>query len=281
MRRSFRERHGGRVLKTSLPRFTLCRTAAVLAAFALSAVADTEAPFGGDPVRASGDRTTPNQSISLEGAGPLTADRSPTEPRPSGGENTPGPVAGGKDRASESPLIPRSQRSPGAAGRLRNPAKLTAGQPVPWYRTGLGALTIVLVLVGLFAWMVKRWVPGARTGETDLLRVVARASLSPKHNVALVRVGHRFVLVGISGDKVNGLCEISEPDEVAYLANRTGTSMKRGTSGFDDLMFREEAGYHEAEALPDKPRAASPAERLRIREPLKDLLRRLRTLQVR
>lgn len=268
-------------MKTSLPRFALYRTAAVLAVFVLCPAADAEGRSGGDPGRASDDRTTPNQSVTLENSGPATAEHSPAGSRPHGSETDPGPVVGREDRASESPWIPRSQRSRGAAGRPHNPAKLTTSQPVPWYRTGLGALTIVLVLVGLVTWMAKRWVPGARAGETDLLRVVARASLSPKHNVALVRVGHRFVLVGISGDRVNGLCEINEPDEVAYLANRTGTSLKRGTPGFDDLMLREEAGYREEEMLPDKPRVASPAKGPRIREPLKDLLRRLRTVQVR
>lgn len=269
-------------MKTSLPRFTLYRAVAVFAAVALCAAADTGDGPGGDPARSSGERIAPNQSVSLEGNAPLTAGDSPTELRAAGGETDPGPVVtGGKERASESPLIPRSQRSIGGAGRLHNPTKLTTVQKVPWYRTGLGALTIVLVIVGLVTWTAKRWVPGARTSETDLLGVVARASLSPKHNVALVRVGHRFVLVGISGDKVNGLCEISDPDEVAYLANRTGTSIKQETSGFDDLMLREEAGYREAETLPDKARSPSPAEGPRAREPLKDLLRKLRMLQAR
>ncbi len=174
------------------------------------------------------------------------------------------------------------------AARLRNArrSKLrgsfdrgSGAQGTPWYRTGIGALAIVLALVGIGFWAVRRWVPSTRSGENGVLKVVARVNLSPKHNVALVRVGRRFVLVGLAGDRVNVLCNVCDQDEVAELAARVGTAGGQPVAEFGDLLIDEAAEYK----VPAE-RNAGRAQPVRsagtgAAQPLSDLLRKLRELK--
>lgn len=208
-----------------------------------------------------------NRSVSLE----PTAE--PPKPR---GEVTPG-------RSAETARQPvDSARSSRRSLGPRRGRGLTAVLPdeSPWYASGLGALAVVLVLIGSGTWAVKRWIPAARRADHRLLRVVARTGLSPKHSMNLVRVGRRFVIVGVSGDRMTALADITDPDEVAELVERIDASPAATPTGFDDLL-RSETGHY-LDVAPDV--AAHPsrlADGLRRgREPLSKLLRRLRSLQL-
>ncbi len=191
-----------------------------------------------------------------------------------------------------------SRDAPGVSGEQSTPSDLS----------GLGALAVVLVLIGVAAWAVKRWMPVGRGGGSGVLQVVGRVSLSSKHTITLVHLGRRFVMVGVAGDRVTTLCEVTDPDEVAELVARVDTSGKQAAPGFDHLLHGEAACYeevadHEAgglrgavqenlqEAQGNYPArgceelAACRPEPLKDRmtgtkprKPLNDLLRRLRTL---
>jgi hypothetical protein len=78
--------------------------------------------------------------------------------------------------------------------------------------------------------------PNVRPVEGSLLRVVGRASLSPKHSAALIHVGRRFVLVGMSGDRVQLLSELHDADEVADLTAMAGVSRHRRGAEFETLL---------------------------------------------
>lgn len=187
---------------------------------------------------------------------------------------------------------------------------LSDKQSTPSYLSGLGALAIVLVLIGVVAWAVKRWMPAARGGSSGVLRIVGRASLSAKHTVALVQLGRRFVMVGVTGDRLAALCEVSDPDEVAELVARIDTSGKHAAPGFDHMLEGETHCYREVavddagggigaagendqdarcgyttrggEALTGSQRepVKDGATGTGPRKPLRDLLHRLRTLQI-
>jgi flagellar biosynthetic protein FliO len=151
----------------------------------------------------------------------------------------------------------------------------------PWYRTGIGALGIVLASIVAAVWAFKRWVPAVRAADGGLLRVVGRTSLTPKHSLALVRMGRRFVLVGVSGDRLSRLCEVSDPEEVAELAARAGIGTTPSTNAFDNLLLHEAASYEE----PDEPELAG-GDRSdgpdggRVSRSLTGLLTRLRSVRV-
>ena len=152
----------------------------------------------------------------------------------------------------------------------------------PWYRSAIGSIAVVLALVGVAYFLVRRFVPAARASESRLLRVVARAALSPKHSVALVHLGRRFVMVGVSPDRLVALCDIQDPDEVAELVVRTGGAMRRDNNDFDEVLVREADHFREHTAEAEESASATGpggSRTIAAREPLTDLLNRLRTLQ--
>lgn len=168
---------------------------------------------------------------------------------------------------------------------------------VAWYRTGIGALGIVLAVIGVAVWGIRRWMPRLGGAGCSVLNVVGRAGLSPKHSVALVSVGQRFVLVGLSGDRMTRICEVSDPQEVAELTLRLGQSSSLGkpvsgggsAKAFESLLAGEVNEYaHDLEPASTDARRATdrqgenaPQSRShRTREPLSALLERLRSLQL-
>ena len=170
----------------------------------------------------------------------------------------------------------RTAKVGGGSGLETAPSPDTSS---PWYRSAISSLAVVLALVGVAYFVVRRFVPAARASESGLLRVVARAALSPKHSVALVHLGRRFVIVGVSPDRLDALCEIHDAEEVAELTARAGVDAFRRRSGFDETLVREVSQLREPAGGAEE--EASPARRrpLTTREPLTDLLNRLRTLQ--
>ena len=185
----------------------------------------------------------------------------------------------GSKSGQRSALRPRSPRRVGPFGdRVDSSKDLSA----PWYRSVLGSLAIVLLAMGAVYWFLKRWLPGTRLSESQVLRVVARTTLSPKHGVALVQLGRRFVMVGTSPDSVTVLSEITDPEEVADLAARTGLGSARRGTGFEDLLSKEATGYRTPDrAVKDKPRfgKAGASHKRPATQGLTDLLDRLRTLR--
>ena len=137
-------------------------------------------------------------------------------------------------------------------------------------------MAIVLALVGGTYWVVRRWMPSMRAADTGVLRVVGRTSLGPKHQVVLVQLGRRLVAVGVSGDRLATLCEITDPDEVAMLVARSGA---RSDAGFNEELFREASTFEEPIGeLTGELRSAPPCG-ARESKPVRDLLHKLRTLR--
>jgi flagellar biogenesis protein FliO len=192
-------------------------------------------------VTASPEPTTSNQSLAIEGA--------PAAPAPATTNATP----------------PRSvRRKPGAALS----GVLTDDGDTPWYRTGLGALGIVMGCVAIVFLIVRRWAPSVRAPDSGLLKVLGRAGLTPKHSLAVVQFGRRFVLIGLSPDGVSALSEVSDGDEAAELAGRTEARLPADANGFDELLTGEASEFATLREPP-------PAERPAVR----NLLRRLESLQ--
>lgn len=190
------------------------------------------------------------------------------------------------ERNAATPVGTEELPSPLPGSRRLKPARfsrestgLSKDRKTPWYRTGIGALAIVLVLVGAGTWVMRRWIPATRIADSRALQVVARVGLSPKHSAVLVGLGRRFVLLGVSGDRVTTLCEVCDPDEVAELAARVGAAGGRATGDFDDLLVREAGGYSASAPADVDETASARSGGSPAREPLNDLLRRLRVLQ--
>ena len=253
-------------------------SAVSLTLIVLGAASIVRGSNGAEPVTSSRG-TVSNQSVALEdrlnGTSPDASDGGvPARrvevdlPRPDDGRpETPA-------RSGASPAV--GHRMPSARDRAGF-GEGSAGS----YRPGLGALAVVLALVALVFWAVRRWVPAARAADGGVLRVVGRANVTPKHHVSLVQLGHRFVMIGVSPDRLSRLCEVSDPEEVAELAARIAARSGPGDAPFDRQLFREAARYHEPpeEVTGELPPGAGRA--LKPQGSLTELLGKLRRLQTR
>ena len=255
-------------------RMVILVAAATLAAFSAVSAGQADEPSRDGQT----GRVSPNQSASVERspseAG--TAEMEAAMVPPAGGDTAPALTAAAPARPSAR-VLRRGQSSELLQFRGQRRAELDT----PWYRTGLGALAAVLALVGAAAWLMRRWVPGARAVESGVVRVVGRTVLSPKHTLMLVALGRRFVLVGVCGDRVTTISEVTDPDEVADLAARIGSSRGQKGDDFGDLLAGEEDDYRpEAERHDARGRSVAPVsgDGGGARGSLGDLLRRLKTL---
>lgn len=147
---------------------------------------------------------------------------------------------------------------------------------VPWYRSGLGAMAIVLAVIVLVTVALRRWLPAAKTVDHSMLRVVARTNVSPKHHAALIQLGRRFVLVGVSPDGMRTLCEVRDGDEASELSARLGS---RVTQAFDEQLLDETRLYERTDGE-SVSRAATDESEQNEEEPMTDLLQKLRKLRV-
>lgn len=214
------------------------RIATVLAGIAIVAAC---------PPALAEEPTSANQSVSVE---------------PATGGSTPPRVEVSAPRARV------ANRRPG----VQSSGLLSADGATPWYRTGLGALTVVLALVGGLYLAARKWVPTAKPASSSAMAVVARTAVTPKHTLATVQWGRRFLLVGLGPERIETLAQVDEPTEAAELAGTLGVRWPAGEAAFDETLMTESAAFEET-----SPPAVS--ERAAKASAVNDLLRRLKSLR--
>jgi flagellar biogenesis protein FliO len=108
------------------------------------------------------------------------------------------------------------------------------------------ALGAVVVLILALRFMGKKVLPGAGASRgSGAMQLVARTAVGPKHQVMLIQVGRRLVMVGSAGGEMSRLCEITDADEVAELLATTkgssaGASFKAMIGGAGRAYERDE-----------------------------------------
>lgn len=204
---------------------------------------------------------------------------SPPVPSPSSAEGTALPAAeeqraqstaGSPPERVPAALLKRSNAPPGA-GALRGP---------PWYRSSLVVLAVVLGIILAVSYVVRRYVPAVRTLGDGALKVVQRMPLSSKQSIALVQVGRRMVLIGITPDRVSSLSVIDDPEECAHLRARVCKDAKKPGADFDVLLSAE-AGKFERQPLEAALNQSESSTRLReTRGHLEGMLKKLEEMRV-
>jgi flagellar biosynthetic protein FliO len=82
----------------------------------------------------------------------------------------------------------------------------------------LMSLGAVLGLIVLMYWISRRVLPLGRFGPgSRAVQVLGRTSISSKQRLLIVQVGRRVLVLADSGQRLNTLCEITDPDEAAAL----------------------------------------------------------------
>jgi len=75
------------------------------------------------------------------------------------------------------------------------------------------ALLVVLGAIGLFAWLMRRFVPG-QAGAGGLLRVVGGVMVGPKERLVVVEVGDTWLLLGVAASAVTLVHSMPKPPRV-------------------------------------------------------------------
>lgn len=144
----------------------------------------------------------------------------------------------------------------------------------PWYRTSYGAMALVLALMALLYFGLKRWAPSMRVQDAGLVRVMGRTVVGPRQSLVLLSVGQHVVLVGVSPDRIDRVCEIADADEVASLTAQSSAGSSHGR--FSSWLDREAAAFAET----DKVDVNQGVNEKRAGSKLSDLLDKLRTTKV-
>lgn len=99
-----------------------------------------------------------------------------------------------------------------------------------WQRVLL-SLAAVGGLIVLARYLLKKANLSSRgLGRCAALEVLGRSSLSMKHQLVLVRMGRRVLLLGLSPQGINTLSELTAPDEIAQVLD----SLRKG--GGDEFL---------------------------------------------
>jgi len=103
-------------------------------------------------------------------------------------------------------------------GRSDRSSPVTPGAPASGFRTVVtvgSSLAIVLGLFFVFAWLVRRGVPGAiPVLPREAVEVLGRATLAARQQVDLIRLGNKLVLVSVGTSGVEALSEVTDAEEV-------------------------------------------------------------------
>lgn len=97
---------------------------------------------------------------------------------------------------------------------LTMPSLAAAADAVP--RTGGGlrlwaGLIIVMAVILLLYAAARRWLSWPAGGRQGTIQIRETRALGPKKSLCLVRVRDREMLLGVSGDRIDLLCELPAP----------------------------------------------------------------------
>ncbi|MFH0291796.1 flagellar biosynthetic protein FliO [Vibrio alginolyticus] len=83
--------------------------------------------------------------------------------------------------------------------------------------TTLGSLVLVIGVILLLAWLLKRMQVPAM-GQQKGLRIVSQLPVGTKERIAVVQVGEEQFLVGITGQSIQTLAKLDKPLKEEELA---------------------------------------------------------------
>ncbi|GAJ78732.1 flagellar biosynthesis protein FliQ [Vibrio sp. JCM 18905] len=84
--------------------------------------------------------------------------------------------------------------------------------------TTLGSLVLVIGVILLLAWLLKRMQVPAMGGQQKGLRIVSQLPVGTKERIAVVQVGEEQFLVGITSQSIQTLAKLDKPLKEEELA---------------------------------------------------------------
>lgn len=120
------------------------------------------------------------------------------------------------------------------------------------YMRVLGWLVVVVALAVGSVHLLKRFHPGApRRGGRDLIEVLGRASVTPKHQLVAVRVAEKVLVLGAAPERLSLIAEMRDPREVigALQGGRFEEELAHSGTQYDE----EPTAAHAEEGAPVEP----------------------------
>ncbi len=135
-------------------------------------------------------------------------------------------------------------------------------------------LIVLVVFIYVAIWLIRRYVPSARgMFGGGALKVVSRVHLAAKQSIVLVKLGGRFVMVGVTPVSMTPLTEITDPEEAKQLTEELAGPSAGGASGsFKSALGRADAEV--AETAGAEPPAGESDVR-EVRQQLDDVRRKV------
>ncbi len=204
--------------------------------------------------------------------GPLAVERAgfsngPAVPRPE--------VPGSESRPLNRTADPERRALAVRASELKDVSRTQRGGN-PWSARDLWPLLSVLALILVLAWVVKRSMRGRRVlAGSGAIEVLSRTALSSKQSLVLVRMGRRLLLLGVTGDEMNTLCVVEDPDQVAMLVGEAASGRSGSMTQAFARTFVDESRAYEPDLMEEEEENAD------AREPVRSLLDKIRHLSSR
>src|SRR5687768_11212632 len=116
------------------------------------------------------------------------------------------------------------------------------------------SLAIVLGLIFSLRWAAQRLFGKTVSGRASrAVQVLSRNVISPKQQLLVVQVGRRLVVVGDSGQQMNALCEITDPDEITALVGQLHEEKRETTGNPFGALFGRAGSQFEKHDEPQRP----------------------------
>jgi len=182
----------------------------------------------------------------------LTAEPSESDLRDANGSVLPDDKADAVSDASSADGFDEALVGGGKVGKIvdnkvdDNKEVVAGRDEISLWRTMM-SLIIVLTLIVICAYAFRRFALGSRSRRgSSVIEIIARQPIlgSPKQSLSLVKLGHRFLLVGMSPNHIAPLLTIDDPDEIAHIMGLLEKQSPGSiTNTFDKLFHRESQDY--------------------------------------
>lgn len=146
--------------------------------------------------------------------------------------------------------------SPWAEQFDREKTRKPSEKPVSAFWSGgyavFTGLTIVVGLLLVLYWAMRKFVPGAGGFSSGgAVLVLTRSAISPKHSIYVVRVAGRVLVLGVTGESIRTLSEVTDATEIARLVSIYGPEETARWSPFKKFMREEQEKVVEGAARPE------------------------------
>ena len=142
------------------------------------------------------------------------------------------------ERYGATPVTPGAEGANSEATTVPAPPGVTVGE----YFKVLGWLVAVVILAVATIYGLKKLQLGTArlAGTGRVMEVVARTGLTSKHQLVMVRVAERMLVVGVSPDGVHRVAEFTDPKDVVEIS--------RGGESFQEQLDAQDIDVAAAES---------------------------------